>query len=249
MHPDRGRARGIAGFFLTLEGPEGSGKSTQAVRLAARLEAAGRQCVVTREPGGTQLGEEIRRILLHSAELSPSPAADALLFNAARAQLVDEVIRPSLDRGAVVICDRFAESTLAYQGYGAGESLDTLRALARVATGGLGPDLTLLIDLPVEDGLRRKQGDEVTRFEKVEDVSFHQRVRGGFLELARLEPARFVVIDGRQSLDAIEAAIFAAVAPRLGIEDGVTASTTRRSGEPEGPAVSEPNAGSLRMDR
>ena len=152
MQLDGGRRRG---FFLTLEGPEGSGKSTQAHRLAGRLTAAGYHCTVTREPGGTLLGEEVRKIILH--ELSPVPAADALLFNAARAQLVAEVIEPALARGDVVICDRFADSTLAYQGYGAGQSIEALRALAGYAAGDLVPDLTILIDLPVEEGLRRKR--------------------------------------------------------------------------------------------
>jgi dTMP kinase len=246
MHLEGERPRG---FFLTLEGPEGSGKSTQARRLAARLEAAGRSCVVTREPGGTALGEEVRRILLHAAELEPVPAADALLFNAARAQLVSQVIRPALERGDVVICDRFADSTLAYQGFGAGRPLPALRDLARFATGGLAPELTVLIDLPEEQGLGRKAAAERTRFEEREDVAFHRRVRQGFLELAAQEPERFVVIDGRLSADAIEEAIAGALEARLAPRVGLTAGNAEHSGTAAGPAKSEPPAGSLRMER
>jgi dTMP kinase len=181
MHRDGGRG---SGFFLTLEGPEGSGKSTQAQLLAARLTAAGRRCVVTREPGGTALGERIRDVLLHSDELAPTPATDVLLFNAARAQLAAEVILPALKRGEFVICDRFVDSTLAYQGYGAGQPLTQLAQIIRFAIGNLRPDLTILIDLPVEEGLRRKEGQETTRFEERESVEFHRRVRAGFLSLA-----------------------------------------------------------------
>lgn len=215
MHLDGGQRRG---FFLTLEGPEGSGKSTQAQRLAARLAAAGYLCAATREPGGTRLGEEIRQILLHG--MSPIPAADALLFNAARAQLAAEVIEPALARGEIVICDRFSDSTLAYQGYGAGQALDALRALARFAVGGLVPDMTVLIDLPVEEGLSRKfGGPDITRFESKEDVAFHRRVRAGFLALAAAEPDRFLVVDGRQPPDAVEAEIANALLSRIGQRD------------------------------
>jgi dTMP kinase len=244
MHPSGGR-----GFFLTLEGPEGSGKSTQARLLAARLSAAGFRCLVTREPGGTALSEAVRQILLHSRDLAPVPAADALLFNAARAQLAAEVIEPALERGEVVICDRFADSTLAYQGYGAGQSLEDLRSLARYAVGDLRPDLTVLIDLPVEDGLRRKQGDEVTRFEEREDVDFHRRVREGFLAMAAAEPARFLVVDGSRPVEAVAAAVFQAVEPRLAHRHPATAGTDNRVGQGASVYSSEPERGSTRMDK
>jgi dTMP kinase len=230
---------------VTLEGPEGCGKSTQAQLLADRVRAAGYRCVVTREPGGTALGEAVRRILLNSRDLEPVPAADALLFNAARAQLVAEVIGPARERGEVVICDRFADSTLAYQGYGAGRPLDELRSLQLAAIGNLAPDLTVLIDVPVELGLRRKQSGEITRFEARHDVEFHRRVREGFLALASAESDRWVVIDGSGSLEAIAASIWNAVAGRLGAGGVVRAGTT--SGNLAG--SSEPNGAPVRMDR
>ena len=246
MHFEGGRR---AGFFLTLEGPEGSGKSTHARRLAARLTASGLSCVVTREPGGTALGEAVRQILLHTPEPSPVPAADALLFNAARAQLAAEVIEPALDRGDLVICDRFGDSTLAYQGFGAGQPLDALRELQRFAVGDLRPDLTVLIDLPAEDGLRRKQTDQMTRFEERANLEFHRRVRDGFLSLAVSEPDRFTIVDGRQSADAVEEAIFEAVNSRLlAVVPGLR-STAARISDATPVQSSEPERGSLRMDR
>jgi dTMP kinase len=245
MHPVRGRQRG---FFVTLEGPEGSGKSTQAQLLADRLGSVGVRCVVAREPGGTPLGESIRQILLHSRDLDPVPAADALLFNAARAQLVAEVIEPALGRGDAVVCDRFADSTLAYQGYGAGQPIEDLRALQRAAIGNLRPDLTVLIDVPVEQGLGRKQPDQITRFEERQDVEFHRRVRRGFLELASAEPDRWLVLDGLRSVDEIAAAVFEAVAARLGLDE-LGAGTGSRSGPGEPTRSSEPHGGSVRMDR
>ena len=245
MHPDGGRR---CGFFLTLEGPEGSGKSTQAHRLAGRLTAAGYHCTLTREPGGTILGEEVRQILLH--KLSPVAAADALLFNAARAQLVAEVIEPALARGDVVICDRFADSTLAYQGYGAAQSIEALRALADYATGDLVPDLTILIDLAVEAGLRRKQdSDEVNRFEATLDLAFHQRVRDGFLALAAAEPTRFVVLDGLLSPEETEIAIAAALRPRLAAKEELRRSNAELRAADFLADSSEPNAHSMRMSR
>jgi dTMP kinase len=204
------------GRFITIEGPEGGGKTTQAAALAARLAAAGEPVHLTREPGGTWLGERIRAVLLgrSGAGAPADPLAEALLFNAARRQLVEEVIRPALDDGRTIICARFADSTLAYQGYGAGVPLEALRAIAEAATGGLVPDLTVLLDLPVEAGLARKAPAEVTRFEAEFDVEFHRRVRDGFLALARAEPGRFVVVDATASVAAVAAAVAAAVEAR-----------------------------------
>lgn len=184
------------GWFITIEGPEGAGKTTQAGRLEAYLNGSGIPTIRTREPGGTVLGERIRVLLLDPAaqERPVDPLADALLFNAARRQLVEEVIRPALADGTSVVCARFADSTLAYQGYGSGLSLDDLRTLQAVATGGLTPDLTLLLDLPPEVGLRRKAPDDQTRFELAFDLDFHRRVREGFLAIAAGEPARIDMI-------------------------------------------------------
>jgi dTMP kinase len=208
------------GWFITFEGPEGAGKTTQADRLRGTLAAAGRPVELVREPGGTPAGERIRELLLGAADAAGNavalgPRADALLFNAARAQLVEEVIKPVLAAGTIVISTRFADSTLAYQGFGAGLDLDELRALERFATGGLRPDLTLLLDVPVDLGLRRKAGEE-TRFESAFDRAFHERVRQGFLTLAADEPDRFTVVDGRLPADAVAAAIAAAVERLIG---------------------------------
>jgi dTMP kinase len=199
------------GRFITLEGPEGAGKTVVANRLVAALTARGGAVRLTREPGGTRLGEELRRILLARDGAALSPRADALLFNAARAQLVAEVIAPSLDAGDVVICARFTDSTLAYQGYGAGVPLPDLRALAEVATGGLAPDLTILLDVAPEQGLRRKAEAERTRFEASFDLEFHRRVRAGFLTLAGAEPDRFVLVDSSRHIDLVFADTLAAV--------------------------------------
>jgi dTMP kinase len=213
--PNDARQRG---WFVTLEGPDGAGKTTQAERLRDRATRAGFEVVLTREPGGTPLGERIRDILLGGGDVAGlDPRTDALLFNAARAQLVADVIRPALARGAMVISTRFADSTLAYQGYGAGRPLDELRALQQFATDGLVPDLTILLDVPVETGLGRKSGLEVTRFEKDFDVDFHRRVRAGFLALAAEDPARFVVVDASFAPDEVARAVAAAAVriPRL----------------------------------
>jgi dTMP kinase len=186
------------GTFITFEGPDGAGKSTQIAALAERLHAVGEEVVATREPGGTAVGELIRGVLLGDGERDP--LTDALLFNAARRQIVVELIRPALARGAVVVCDRFADSTLAYQGYGSGVHLDRLRALADIATDGLQPDRTILLDLASASGLRRRAGgaeSDINRFESADeyDLQFHTRVREAYLDMATEDPQRWRVVD------------------------------------------------------
>lgn len=185
------------GLFISFEGGEGTGKTTQAQLLARHLESKGARVVLTREPGGTPLGERVREILLHALDVPLSPEAQALLFSAARAELVRSVIRPALAEGAHVVAGRFFDSTLAYQGYGHGVDLEALRAVTRVAVGDTVPDLTLLLDLPTESGLARKRAgaERWDRFE-ADDEAFHRRVREGYLALARAEPQRFVMLAG-----------------------------------------------------
>ena len=204
----------MPGLFVTFEGGEGSGKSTQITRLAARLAALGRAPLVTREPGGTPLAESIRALLLDPAR-RPGPVTEALLMEAARADLVENVLRPALAAGRVVLCDRYADSTLAYQGGGRGLALDDLRVLNRFATGGLNPGLTLLFDLPVGDGLsRRAESGDMNRLDR-ESAAFHERVRARYHALAAAEPDRFVVLDAALDPDALEALVWAAVGPRI----------------------------------
>ena len=191
------------GVFITLEGPDGSGKSSLLPRLADALRAGGCEVVTTREPGSTPLGEQIRRLVLDTEpRIERTGLADALLFAAARAEHVAEVIEPALRRGAVVLCDRFADSSLAYQGAGSGVPMDELRAVQQVATGGLVPDLTILLDLPVEAGLGRKSA-EVTRFEAFQGIAYHQRVRDAFLRFAHEEPGRYAVVDASRDATAV----------------------------------------------
>ena len=200
------------GWFITIEGPDGAGKTTQVERLADHLRASGLDVLLTREPGGTWLGEQLREVLLaRTGSAAPTDAlTDAFLFNAARRQLVSEVIEPALMAGRTVLCARFADSTLAYQGYGAGIPLDQLRALEAVATGGLRPDLTVVLDLPVEMGLTRKAPGDVNRFEAEFDLAFHRRVRQGFIALAVAEPTRFAVVDATRSPEDVATAVNAA---------------------------------------
>ena len=197
------------GRFITFEGPEGAGKTTQVDRAAVYLGYHGLDVLVTREPGGTWLGERLRDVLLaRTGDGAPRDATtDAILFNAARRQLVNEVIRPALDAGRTVLCARFADSTIAYQGYGAGVALPRLAALEAAATDGLRPDLTVLLDLPPEAGLARKSPGEVTRFEAEFDLDFHRRVRAGFLAIASAEPARIAVVDATAGLGDVAARI------------------------------------------
>ena len=201
----------MKGLFITFEGPEGSGKTVVARRLAEELTRRGERVRLTREPGGTRLGERVREVLLGRADLGLAPRADALLFNAARAQLVAEVIRPAMAAGEIVVCARFADSTLAYQGYGAGLPLDELRAIAAVATGGLSPDLTILLDVDPETGIGRKVAGARNRFETF-DLDFHRRVREGFLDLARAEPGRWRVVDSSRHIDRVFDDVLAIVA-------------------------------------
>jgi dTMP kinase len=203
-------------MFITLEGPDGSGKSTQAPRLAAALESRGHTVCLTREPGGTQVGERIRNVVLNFPSAHHTALADALLFSAARTQLVTEVIRPALARGEVVVCDRYVDSTTAYQGHGGRADLRDLAEIGRIATGGLVPDLTILIDVPVEAGLARRQhgpAEQMSRFEQSDafDLAFHERVRAAYLGFAAADPVRWRVVDGTGDEETVAAAILAAV--------------------------------------
>lgn len=205
----RGGRGGRRGFFITVEGVEGSGKTTQCQRLAKALREEGYRVVETREPGGTPLAERIRTILLGStAEPLPAepiaPECEALLVLAGRSQHVTRVIMPALTGGAVVLCDRFSDSTFAYQGYGRGLDLPTLRTLDRFAAGGLAPDLTLLFDVPVGTGLARRRRAELesNRLDH-ETQRFHDLVRRGFLALAARNPRRIKVLDGRADFETV----------------------------------------------
>ncbi len=198
-------------MFITWEGMEGCGKSTQARRLAERLRALGRPCVLTFEPGGTDAGQAMRRILLDARNQGLAPLAELLLYAADRAQHVEEVIRPALASGKWVLCDRFADATTVYQGHGRGLDPEFVSLVNRRAAGGLRPDLTFLLDCPPEIGLERARRRDRTsgqsgmdRFER-EHLDFHRRIREGYLSLARAEPERFSVLDARMTEEEIEA--------------------------------------------
>ncbi len=206
------------GLFVTLEGGEGAGKSTLAAMLVERARTAGHEVVACREPGGTALGERLRAALLGDADLDgdsapPAPEAELLTFAAARAQLVTELLRPALVRAAVVVCDRFADSTTAYQHHGRGLDAALVAAVNAAATGGLTPDLTLLLDLPPSEGLRRAggAGDYVER----EQLAFHERVRAGYRALAEAEPGRWLVLDAREPAQGLAEEAWARLAPLL----------------------------------
>jgi dTMP kinase len=202
-------------MFITFEGPDGSGKTTQLRSLAEFLCQHNYPVLTTREPGGTTISEQIRSILFDLKNTEMVPRTEILLFLASRAQLVEQVIRPYLAGGGIVLCDRYADSTLAYQGYGHQVNLDQLKLLIDFATGGLKPDMTLLLDLEVQEGLRRReQGGNWNRLDAY-TIAFHQRVRQGFLELAREEPQRWVTIEAGRPADQVQAAIRQEVARRL----------------------------------
>jgi dTMP kinase len=191
-------------MFITLEGPEGSGKTSHIPFLVEFLQAKGYTVFATREPGGTSIGEQIRDVLHNLNNTEMHPRTETLLFQAARAQFVEEVVKPRLARGEIVLSDRYADSTLAYQGYGHQQNLDEVRALIRYATGGLLPDLTLLLDLDVETGLqRRANGGEWNRLDAYQ-LDFHRRVREGYLHLAAEEPQRWVIVDAARSWDEVQ---------------------------------------------
>ncbi|MGC9469059.1 MAG: dTMP kinase [Anaerolineae bacterium] len=205
------------GWFITLEGPEGSGKTTQLQRLASWLTAQGFDIVVTREPGGTPISEEIRA-LLHDCEHTDMTAeTEILLYSASRAQHVAEVIRPALNAGRIILCDRFFDSTYAYQGYGRGLPMEALRRITDFATQGLVPDLTLYLDVPPEIGLRRREisGEELNRLDR-ETLAFHRRVREGYLSLVEQDPARWRYIDATASIEAVQADLRATVMEAIG---------------------------------
>lgn len=206
-------------MFITFEGLDGSGKTTQAKLIAAYLKDAGYDVLLTREPGGTAIGDQIRAVLHNMDNTAMHPSAELLLYNASRAQLVTEVLRPHLASGGLVICDRFYDSTLAYQGYGHQLDLDVLRTIVTFATGGLKPDLTLYLDITPEDGLtRRKQaslfGEEWNRLDDME-LAFHQRVYAGYQALMQAEPQRWVRIDAMQSIEQLQTDIRQKLEARL----------------------------------
>lgn len=214
------RIRGTtAGRFITLEGGEGAGKSTQIARLATALTGAGIRVVTTREPGGSPAGERIRKLLVEGEPGSLAPMTEALLHFAQRAEHLERTIRPALAGGEWVVSDRFADSTMAYQGYGHRLGRRPIAALYRLVCGDFRPDLTLILDVPVEIGLARaasRRGTE-TRYERM-DVAFHDRLRRAFLDIARREPRRCAVIDTTQGIDAVTAQIFQTVSRRLRVK-------------------------------
>ncbi|MCB1558814.1 MAG: dTMP kinase [Alphaproteobacteria bacterium] len=209
----------MAGKFITLEGGEGAGKTTQARLIKSYFEESGFDVVLTREPGGVPEAEKIRNLLVQRDGGNWTPMAECLLFFAARQMHVETLIKPAVAEGKIVICDRFTDSTVAYQGYGHGFDLDTIRQIEALTLGGFSPDLTFLLDIPVKDGIGRSlkhnnsaPGDEnkEDRFERL-DVSFHERLRQGFLDLAKKNPERIRVVDARQSAELVFGEICAAL--------------------------------------
>ncbi len=206
-------------MFITLEGPDGSGKTSHMQPLADWLVEVGYRVHTAREPGGTLISEQIRKIIHDLKNTEMHPRTETLLYQAARAQIVEQVFRPKLAEGWIVLCDRYADSTLAYQGYGHQQDLEQVRALVRYATGGLVPDLTLLLDVDAEVGLRRgsqrhSEGGEWNRLDAY-TLEFHRRVRAGYLELARQEPARWVTIDASQPWEKVHMDLKQAILQRL----------------------------------
>jgi dTMP kinase len=202
------------GMFISLEGVEGCGKSTQAELLGEYAKKLGCSVVLTHEPGGTPIAEKIREILLEPRNTEMTDVTELLLYLASRAQHVNQLIMPALDEGKVVICQRFSDATFAYQGYGRGFDLDFLEQVNKVATGGLEPDLTLVLDLDTEEGFFRKRGDNLDRLEN-ERIEFHSKVRAGYLDIARKAPQRVKVIDAKGSIEEVHLRIRKCVDQRL----------------------------------
>jgi dTMP kinase len=212
-------------MFITLEGPDGSGKTSHIKPLAEWLEEQGYRVHTAREPGGTLISEQIRTIIHDLKNTEMHPHTETLLYQAARAQIVEELLRPKLAEGWVVLCDRYADSTLAYQGYGHQQNLDEVRALVRYAAGGLVPDLTLLLDVDVETGLmrssrRHSEGGEWNRLDAYQ-MDFHQRVREGYLELVKQEPGRWVVVDAGQAWESVQSGLRKEISRHLPATAGI----------------------------
>lgn len=204
-------------MFISFEGPDGCGKTTQLALLADFLTQQGYAVCRTREPGGTPIGEQIRTVLHNPANREMDPRAEILLYSASRAQIVAQVIRPALAAGQIVLCDRFYDSTLAYQGYGHGLDLNMLRQITLFATGGLKPDLTVYLEVTPEVGLRRRQQDREAEWNRLDALAleFHRRVHAGYHELIAAEPARWIVINGERPVDVVQADVQATVMARL----------------------------------
>lgn len=215
----------MGGLLISVEGVEGSGKSTQCLRLATALRGQGHEVTLTSEPDGTGLGLAVRRVFEAPGPV-PTPLTQAFLFMAARQQHVSDVIRPALARGGVVVSDRYTDATLAYQGYGQGLSLETIGDLNALATGGTLPDLTIVLDLDPVAGMRRIASRSHDAFERM-DLDFHRRVRDGYRAIARAEKGRVVLLQADQSPDALHAAILAAVGARLARQAPVSAGTAQ----------------------
>ncbi len=205
----------IVPLFVTFEGPDGSGKSTQARLLAAACRVQGFDVVETREPGGTPLGERIRRLLLDPDSPRPVPLAMALLLSASRAQLLSDIILPALGRGAIVICDRYADSTMAYQSYGLGLDTEVVRDMTAIATNGVQPDVSIYVDIPVEVGLSRVAARGALNRLDAETIHFHRNVRSGYLRIIAEDPGRWLVVDGTQPIEAVHQQIMGTLLPRL----------------------------------